>query len=222
MCIRDSYLPGDERLRPGSPCIDAGDNTAADALPDLDAGGRPRFHDDPGTPDTGRCPPPCTRPPVDIGAHEYLEPPPPDGDLDRDGDVDGADFEAFLAALGRRADEPGYRGPADYDGDGVVSFADYQSWLAAYRAWLGDPRAVAPLEVLGDFGRDGHVDADDAARLVGCMTGPDGPPAEACRDADLDRDDDVDQADFGLLQRCLSGPVEPVDLLCRRGAGAGP
>ncbi len=218
----DLYLPGDERLRPGSPCIDAGDNGIAGELPALDAGGRPRFRDEPMAPNTGPCPPPCERPPVDIGAHEYVEPPPPDGDLDRDGDVDAADFETFLAALGHGAGEPGYRGAADYDGDGVVSFVDYQSWLSAWRAFVGDPEATAPLEALGDFGRDGHVDAADAGHLLECMTGPGGAPPQACRDADLDHDGDVDQADFGLLQRCLSGPDRPVDLTCGREPPAGP
>ena len=59
---------GDLHLRPGSPCIDAGDNGALplDMLTDLD--GRFRFFDDPATPDTGAG----TRPIVDMGAFEYI------------------------------------------------------------------------------------------------------------------------------------------------------
>lgn len=52
---------------PGSPAIDAGDNTAVppDVLADL--AGNPRFRDDPDTPDTGNG----TAPVVDIGAVEF-------------------------------------------------------------------------------------------------------------------------------------------------------
>jgi len=74
---------GDLRLSPGSPCIDAGDNSAvpADAF-DLDGDGDltepipfdldglARFIDDPLTPDTGVGTPPI----VDMGAYEFLPP----------------------------------------------------------------------------------------------------------------------------------------------------
>ena len=58
---------GDLHLLPGSPVIDAGDNTAVPAgvLADLD--GRSRFWDDPDTPDTGNGTPPI----VDVGAYEF-------------------------------------------------------------------------------------------------------------------------------------------------------
>jgi len=74
-------IPGtqddDLRLLPGSPCIDAGTNEAdTDAntpgvqpLPDFDLDGRPRFVDDPLTPDTGCCFPPI----VDMGAYEFQD-----------------------------------------------------------------------------------------------------------------------------------------------------
>ena len=63
-------IPGtaddDLRLLPGSPVIDAGNNSAVPAgiLTDMD--GNPRFVDDPSTPDTGAGTPPI----VDMGAYE--------------------------------------------------------------------------------------------------------------------------------------------------------
>jgi len=59
---------GDLHLQPGSPCIDAADNTAVpqDLTTDLD--GNPRFLDVPETPDTGNG----TLPIVDMGAYESL------------------------------------------------------------------------------------------------------------------------------------------------------
>ncbi|TDJ57009.1 MAG: hypothetical protein E2O40_03610 [Planctomycetota bacterium] len=59
---------GDFSLQPGSPCIDAADNTAVqeDVTTDLD--GNPRFLDVPETPDTGNG----TLPIVDMGAYESL------------------------------------------------------------------------------------------------------------------------------------------------------
>gem|GEM_PF-1652112 len=66
----------DVRLRPGSPCIDAGDNEAdtntssngLQPLPDTDLAGNPRFVDDPSTfPDPGYGTPPI----VDMGPYEY-------------------------------------------------------------------------------------------------------------------------------------------------------
>jgi parallel beta-helix repeat protein/predicted outer membrane repeat protein len=59
---------GDYHLSAGSPCIDAGDNTAVpeDITTDLD--GNPRFLEVPETPDTGNG----TLPIVDMGAYESL------------------------------------------------------------------------------------------------------------------------------------------------------
>ena len=58
---------GDLRLQPGSPCIDAGDNTAVPKGITTDLDGNPRFVDDPDTPDTGNGDPPI----VDMGAYEF-------------------------------------------------------------------------------------------------------------------------------------------------------
>jgi cysteine-rich repeat protein len=57
----------DMHLSGGSPCIDAGDNTAVPVGVTTDLDGNPRFVDDPGTPDTGNGTPPMT----DMGAYEY-------------------------------------------------------------------------------------------------------------------------------------------------------
>ena len=77
----------DLRLDAGSPCIDAGDNTAV-YLPAFDYGGFPRKVDDPLTPDTGNGTPPI----VDMGAYEYGT---CIADLDLDGDSDGKDLATF-------------------------------------------------------------------------------------------------------------------------------
>ncbi len=77
---------GDFRLTPGSPCIDAGDNSAAPAdAADLDAdgdtaeptpfdaAGHPRFLEIPETPDCPQAPGSCgALPVVDMGAYEAL------------------------------------------------------------------------------------------------------------------------------------------------------
>jgi parallel beta-helix repeat protein len=76
------FSPSDYHVRPGSPCIDAADNTAVpDDLPDLDGDGNTaeplpleldgsdRFVDDPDTVDTGNG----SLPIVDMGAYEYRQ-----------------------------------------------------------------------------------------------------------------------------------------------------
>jgi hypothetical protein len=61
-------LNGDYRLLPGSPCIDAGDNTVVPLGITTDLRGAPRFLDDPLTPDTGVG----AAPVVDMGAFEFF------------------------------------------------------------------------------------------------------------------------------------------------------
>jgi hypothetical protein len=60
-------LHGDLRLKLGSPCIDAGDNSAVPTGIVTDRRGFPRFYDDLGTPDSGVGPAPV----VDMGAFEF-------------------------------------------------------------------------------------------------------------------------------------------------------
>jgi hypothetical protein len=123
---------GNLRLLPGSPCIDAGDNTAVPADEfDLDAdgdtaepipfdlAGLPRFLDDPKTIDTGNGTPPI----VDMGAYEHNC---GNNAMDLTGDsvVDAADLAQLLADWGAC---PGC--PADSTGDGVVDAADLAAML---------------------------------------------------------------------------------------------
>jgi len=88
----------DHRLRPGSPCVDAGDNDAVPAGIVTDLDGSVRFFDDPDTVDTGNGIPPI----VDMGAYEFstvcgdAAHPYPPMDFNRDCIVDFADFAMFL------------------------------------------------------------------------------------------------------------------------------
>jgi hypothetical protein len=129
-------IPGTEdddlRLRYGSPCIDAGDNTTVlrdytdldddgdtqEPVP-LDMDGNERFFDDPDTEDTGNGAPPI----IDMGAYEY-QPPECPADFDGDGDVDTADLLYLLAAWGTP--------DGDVDGDGDTDTADLLALLAAW------------------------------------------------------------------------------------------
>ena len=132
----DDY--GDLRLQPGSPCIDAADNSAVPAdetdldndgdtsepIP-LDLDGNPRFIDDPFASDTGagECPI------VDIGAYEFQ-----DGtticcpaDLDGDGTIGASDLAELLGSWGPCPDCP-----ADLDGNGQVGPFDLALLLGAW------------------------------------------------------------------------------------------
>jgi parallel beta-helix repeat protein len=124
----------DLRLQPGSPCIDAGDNTAlALAGPPpitTDLGGAPRFFDDTGVPDTGAG----LAPIIDMGAHEFqgVSPPPCPcvGDIDGDCDTDVFDFSALAANFGSG---PGAsRAQGDLTGDGFVDVFDFSELAANF------------------------------------------------------------------------------------------
>lgn len=89
---------GDFRLTDGSPCIDAGDNTAFAGLPPgADAGdldGNARFVDHAGTTDTGQGRAPI----VDMGAYELQPQPVCTWDLNGDGEVGTADLLVLLGS----------------------------------------------------------------------------------------------------------------------------
>ena len=123
------------RLLTGSPCIDAGDNTAVH--PDrfdldgdlntieptpLDLNGFPRFIDDQCTTDTGSG----TAPVVDMGAYEFLG-----SDIDSDGGVNLGDFSKL--ALYWLDVDCGTCGGGDLTCDGDVNADDLKEladkWL---------------------------------------------------------------------------------------------
>ncbi len=62
-----------------------------------------------------------------------------------------------------------------------------------------------PPEILGDFDRDGDVDALDMDTFATCKGLPAVPSPAECLDRDFDLDHDVDQTDFAFIQRCRSG-----------------
>ncbi len=137
----DDY--GDLRLQPGSPCIDAADNSAVPAdVTDVDEDGDtnepipwdlegdPRFVDDPVTADCAQAPGQCGEcPVVDMGAYEFQ-----DGnahccpaDFDGDGAVGAADLAELLGSWG-----PCEGCPADLDDDGNVGPFDLALLLGAW------------------------------------------------------------------------------------------
>jgi len=158
--------PGTEddnlRLLTGSPCIDAANNNArglAGITTDLD--GRPRFMDNPDTPDCQQAPGTCgDLPIVDMGAYEYF--PTAKADFDVDGDVDSDDLAAFKACATGPAipynpaalpePEPGCTlAPdanghiaADFDEDNDVDQSDFGSFQRCYSGEgnLADPHCA--------------------------------------------------------------------------------
>lgn len=114
---------GDLRLRPSSPCIDAGDNAALPPWIDVDLDGTPRYVDDRARPDRGFGEPPIT----DMGAYERSPGASCPADLDGSGDVGFADLLAVLASWGACAGCA-----ADLDRSGDVGFADLLALLARW------------------------------------------------------------------------------------------
>ncbi len=151
---------GDLRLSSGSPCIDAADNTAVpeDITTDLD--GKPRFVDDPDTPDTGNGEPPI----VDMGAYEFQLPCP--WDLNGDGVVSVPDLLLLLGDFGSCAGSP-----ADFDGDGCVTVVDLLALIANFGPCPGS-------ECVWDVNGDGFVDNDDLQQVLGNQGPCDGCPED--------------------------------------------
>lgn len=115
---------GDFRLLPGSPCIDASDNTAwpSTVLTDLDD--NPRFFDDVATTDTGVGPSPI----ADMGAYEFAIIASCPADLTGEGVLNFFDVSAFLSAF--TSGDP----LADFTNDGNYNFFDVSAFLAAFSA----------------------------------------------------------------------------------------
>jgi parallel beta-helix repeat protein len=134
---------GDFRLSPGSPCIDAGDNTVVPDGITTDLDGNPRFVDDPDTEDTGDGDPPI----VDMGAYEFQIPCP--WDLDGDGNVNVVDLLMVIGSWG-----PCAGCPADFNDDGFVNVVDL---LALIGNWGPCPGVPCVWDVTGD----GIVDQSD-------------------------------------------------------------
>ncbi len=119
---------GDLRVLPGSPCIDAADNTAVPKGIVVDLDGNPRFVDDPCTDDTGNGDPPI----VDMGSYEFQEAVPDccPGDIDDSGDVGVKDLLFLLGTWGpcpKKGDCP-----ADFDNTGDVGVKDLLFLLGAW------------------------------------------------------------------------------------------
>ena len=119
-------VPGTEdddlRLLPGSPAIDAGDNSAVPPNVTTDLDGNPRFVDDPATADTGVGPPPV----VDMGACEFGSAPCIPADLNCDGSVDLRDFARCVLCFD--SDSPLACDPfatPDLNGDVRVDLGDH-------------------------------------------------------------------------------------------------
>jgi len=114
----------DFRLLPGSPCIDASDNTAwpSTVLTDLDD--NPRFYDDVATNDTGIGQAPI----ADMGDYEFGSSAACQADLNADGQLNFFDVSAFLSAFS--AQDP----IADFTNDALFNFFDVSAFLSAFAA----------------------------------------------------------------------------------------
>ncbi len=183
----DFWVEGDYHLLPGSPCIDAADNTAVPLGVDTDLDGNPRFADDPDTPDTGN--PDGINPIVDMGAYEF-------NCVDDDGDgmvtichiPPGNPANAHTITVSQNAlpahlahgdscgpceeDDGAPPGdgddgeteasacPADLDGDGAVNASDLAELLTAWGVCPAGANCPADIDA------DGGVGATDLSILL--------------------------------------------------------
>jgi hypothetical protein len=117
----------DVSLRAGSPCNDAGNNTALPPGILTDLNNQPRFRDDPNASDNGLPGGSGGALIVDMGAYEgeyvYVPPIPCTGDYNNDGGIDGSDVEAFFVDW--QSGNPN----ADIDGNGGVDGADVDAFF---------------------------------------------------------------------------------------------
>jgi hypothetical protein len=135
-----TWQDNDYRLRPDSPCIDAGDSRAVpldsanldgdgdrfERMP-IDFDGRPRFVQVPFVPDTGLADPPAYRYVCDMGAFEF---PFCFGDLDGDRSVGMADLALLLSSFGTTGGAVYEDGDLDVDGD--VDLRDLSEMLSLF------------------------------------------------------------------------------------------
>ena len=118
----------DFRLAAGSPCIDAGDNTAVPPGVTTDLAGNPRFVDDPSTPDCQQSPGQCgVAPVVDMGAYEFQGDCDP-CDMNCDGLINALDIETFIGLL-FNGDQPCGPCTGDTNGDGAIDALDIEPFL---------------------------------------------------------------------------------------------
>lgn len=94
-------IDDDLSLRGPSPCADSGDNALVPAEILTDLAGNPRFADSPDAPDNGNGRGPL----VDMGCYEFQPPVLCLGDVNGDGQIDGADLGLLLGAWGACARE---------------------------------------------------------------------------------------------------------------------
>jgi predicted outer membrane repeat protein len=127
----DDDVPGDLRLAPGSPCIDAGSNAATPDSLLTDLADNPRRADDPSIPDSGDGRGAI----IDMGAYEFQGAScSPDFNGDGDSGTD-ADIEAFFACLAGSCCPSCASADFNHDGD-TGTDADIESF---FRVLAGGP-----------------------------------------------------------------------------------
>ncbi|MFM9996643.1 MAG: right-handed parallel beta-helix repeat-containing protein [Phycisphaerales bacterium] len=114
---------GNFRLAPGSPAIDASDNLALPPGIVTDRDGKPRFVDDPATPDTGLPGGAGGEYIADMGAYEFQGCYP---DCNADGNLTVADFGCFQTAYVLA------HAYADCNQSGTLTVADFGCFQGAY------------------------------------------------------------------------------------------
>lgn len=164
----------DFRLAPGSPCIDAADNSAVLAGTTTDLDDNPRFHDDTGTADTGAGTPPI----VDMGCYEFQGRTTTTYYVD-DSAPDGGDGESWASPFDRIDDALALAG----EGDRILVGQGTYKPAPAVR---GDPRQatfalVSGVSLVGGFA--GYGAADPGTRNVDAfestLSGDRGTPGDA-------------------------------------------
>lgn len=121
--------PANLDFRPaiGSFLVDAGDNSLTPESLTTDIDGAPRFMDEVSTPTTG----PSGLFSVDFGAYELAGDVPPEpclADVNGDGVVSPADFNAWVLAFNTSAPE------CDQNADGLCTPADFNAWVLNFNA----------------------------------------------------------------------------------------